>query len=55
MMVQDMLYLLGLNLNYPILSKEDYKLLEEYDLARKNKDYQTSDKLRTILLNKKII
>ena len=55
MMVQDMLYLLGLNLNYPVLSKDDYKLLEEYDLARKNKDYQTSDKLRTILLNKKII
>ena len=55
MMVKDMLYLLGLNLNYPLLSKDDYKLLEEYDLARKNKDYQTSDKLRSILLNKKII
>ena len=55
MMVKDMLYLLGLDINYPVLSKEDLSLLEQYELARKNKDYQTSDKLRAILLNKKII
>ncbi len=55
MMIKDMLYLLGLAINYPILSEEDFKLLEAYENARKNKDYQTSDKLRTILLNKKII
>ncbi|MCQ2796614.1 MAG: cysteine--tRNA ligase [Bacilli bacterium] len=55
MMVKDMLYLLGLNLTYPVLTNEDLKLLENYEIARQNKDYQTSDKLRTILLNKKII
>ncbi|MCQ2787131.1 MAG: hypothetical protein MJ199_01885, partial [Bacilli bacterium] len=55
MMVKDMLYLLGLNLAYPVLTSEDYKLLEDYEIARNNKDYQTSDKLRAILLNKKII
>lgn len=54
-MVKDMLNLLGLNINYPILSKEDLKMLEDYELARKNKDFATSDKLRSILLNKKII
>ena len=55
MMIKDMLYLLGLDIKYPKLSKEDLKLLSDYELARKNKDYETSDKLRNILLNKKLI
>lgn len=53
--LQDMFYLLGLALTYPVLTKDDYQLLIDYDTARKNKDFKKSDELRAILLNKKII
>ncbi|MCQ2792633.1 MAG: cysteine--tRNA ligase [Bacilli bacterium] len=55
MMIKDMLAILGLAISYPILTMDDLKLLKDYELARKNKEYQTSDKLRNILLNKKLI
>ena len=53
--ISDALYLLGLNIPYVKLSDEDKKLLKEYDLARKNKDFETSDKLRQILISKGIL
>ena len=53
--ISDALYLLGLNIPYVKLSDEDKNLLKEYDLARKNKDFETSDKLRQILISKGIL
>lgn len=53
--LNDMFYLLGLKIDCPILSEEDKKLLDEYDLARKEKNYQKSDELRSLLTKKQLI
>jgi len=46
-----------LGLAYPIapLSEEDKKIYEEYQSARANKDFATSDKLRPILMEKGLL
>lgn len=53
--IKMMFYLLGLKVEYPILSKEDQDLLKQYQLARENKDYQRSDELRAVLLKKHLL
>lgn len=49
-----MLHILGFKITYPILTSEDFALLDEYNLARANKDYEQSDKLREQLIKREI-
>ena len=53
--IKDELYILGINIEYPILSNEDKKLLSEYNLAKANKDFARSDELRRQLIDKRIL
>ena len=53
--LKDALYLLGLDIPYVKLTDEDKALLKEFDLARKNKDFKTSDRLRKTLIEKGIL
>ncbi len=53
--IKDMLYLLGLNIEYPILTNEDKALINDYNLSRINKDYAKSDLLRKKLIEKKLL
>jgi len=53
--ISDMLYLLGLKIEYPILTNEDKNLLKEYQESRINKDYQKSDLLRKQLINRHLL
>ena len=45
---------LGLTLHIPHLNLEDKKLYEEYDIAKKNKDFAKSDEIRQTLLSKNL-
>lgn len=51
----DMLYILGLSLEYKVLSKEDIKLYNEYLDAKNNKNFELSDSLRKVLIQKEIL
>ena len=51
----DMMYCLGLDIKYVKLSDEDRNILREYNLSKANKDFETSDKLRKILIDKGIM
>ncbi len=51
----DELYILGLDIPYPVLTSDDKKLLKDYNLAKEKKDFETSDKLRVILAQKNIL
>ena len=53
--IKDELYILGINIEYPILSSDDKKLLSEYNLAKTNKDFAKSDELRKQLIDKRIL
>ena len=53
--LSDTFYLLGLNIPYIKLSSEDKNLLKEYDLARSNKNFEESDRLRKMLMDKGIL
>ena len=53
--IRDALLILGLDITYVKLTSEDKDLLKEYDVARANKDFETSDKLRQILIKKGIL
>lgn len=50
-----MLDILGLKFDLPKLNNDDIELLKKYNIARDNKDYQTSDSLRSILIEKGLI
>lgn len=50
-----MLDILGLKFDLPKLNNDDIELLKKYNIARDNKDYQTSDALRGILIEKGLI
>lgn len=52
--LQDMLFILGLKIEYPLLNDEDKQIYNEYQQARINKDYTKSDELRNILIERKI-
>jgi len=53
--LKDELYILGLDIPYPVLTSDDKKLLKDYNLAKEKKDFETSDKLRVILAQKNIL
>jgi len=50
----DMFYVLGLDISYVKLSDEDKKLLQEYNEAKANKNFELSDVLREKLAEKHI-
>ena len=50
-----MLYILGLNLDYILLSEDDKKLYNEYNEAKASKDFEKSDNLRKLLIEKNIL
>ena len=51
----DMFYVLGLNISYVVLNDEDKALYNEYITSKANKDFATSDLIRTKLIEKKIL
>ena len=53
--LKDEFYILGINIEYPILSSEDKDLLSEYNLAKSSKDFAKSDELRKKLIDKRIL
>jgi len=53
--IKDMCEILGLDLNEIILSNEDLDLYKKYNEAKINKDFATSDSIRSILIEKKIL
>ena len=53
--LKDMLYILGLNLDYILLSEDDKKLYNEYNEAKASKDFEKSDNLRKSLIEKNIL
>ena len=53
--LKDMVDLLGLEFNLVQLTLEDKKLFEEYNNAKKNKDFAKSDELRKIMMERKIL
>ncbi len=50
--LRDMLDILGLKLNLPLLSEEDIDLFKKYDEAKANKDFARSDEIRNELISK---
>lgn len=50
--LKDMLDILGLKLDLPLLSKEDIDLFKKYDEAKANKDFVRSDEIRNELISK---
>ena len=53
--MQDMLSILGLEFDIPHLSNDDIELYNKYLNAKENKDFETSDKLRKELIERKIL
>lgn len=53
--MQDMLSILGLEFDIPHLSNDDIELYNKYLNAKANKDFETSDKLRKELIERKIL
>lgn len=53
--LKDMFMILGLDINFVTLTKEDIDLYKQYQEARSVKDFAKSDELRKILVDKKII
>ena len=51
----DMISLLGLEFNLVKLSEEDKSIYNEYNKAKENKDYEKSDELRKVLIERKIL
>ena len=49
-----MIDLLGLKFDLVKLTSEDITLYEEYNLSKANKDFEKSDQLRRILIERKI-
>lgn len=53
--LNDMLYILGLDIKYTELSEDDKKLYKEYLEAKANKDFAKSDEIRNTLIERKIL
>ena len=53
--IRDEVSILGLNIAYPTLNNDDKKLLIEYNLAKANKDFATSDSIRSKLIERNIL
>jgi cysteinyl-tRNA synthetase len=53
--IQAMLTILGLFISYPILTKEDHQLYQNYLSAKQAQDFSKSDSIRTVLKKRQII
>ncbi len=53
--LKDMFSILGLQIDYPILTHEDKSLYNQYIEAKNKKDFMKSDELRLMLIEKKIL
>lgn len=53
--LKDMFSILGLQIDYPILTHEDKSLYNQYIEAKNKKDFIKSDELRLMLIEKKIL
>lgn len=53
--LKDMIEVLGLEYNLPILTEEDKDLFSQYNQAKANKDFAKSDELRKVLIERKIL
>ena len=51
----DMFFVLGLDIKYVKLSDEDKKLYQNYIISKENKDFDSSDKYRNLLIEKGIM
>ena len=51
----DMFYILGLDIKYVKLSDEDKKLYQNYIISKENKDFDSSDKYRNMLIGRGIM
>ena len=51
----DMFYILGLDIKYVKLSDEDKKLYQKYIISKENKDFESSDQYRKLLIEKGIM
>ena len=51
----DMFYVLGLDIKYVKLSDEDKKLYQNYIISKENKDFESSDQYRNLLIEKGIM
>lgn len=51
----DMFSILGLDIHYVTMSTEDKQIYSAYLLSKQNKDFALSDKLRTVLIERKIM
>jgi cysteinyl-tRNA synthetase len=53
--IQAMLTILGLFISFPILTKEDHQLYQDYLSAKQTQDFSKSDSIRTVLKKRQII
>ncbi len=53
--LSDMFNILGLDIHYVTMSTEDKQIYSAYLLSKQNKDFALSDKLRTVLIERKIM
>lgn len=53
--LNQIIYILGLSVNYTILNKEDLEIYKEYEIRKANKNFTRSDELRAILISKNIL
>lgn len=53
--LKDMFSILGLQIDYPFLTKDDKSLYNQYIEAKNQKDFIKSDELRLMLIKKKIL
>ena len=51
----DMLFVLGLDIKYTVLTDDDKKLYQQYMEAKANKDFAKSDEIRQTLIERKIL
>jgi cysteinyl-tRNA synthetase len=53
--IQDMLWILGLKVEYPLLNEDDKKIYADYLKYKAEKNFTESDRLRQILMAKHIL
>lgn len=53
--IEELFDILGLKFNLPKITKEDIALMDEYNAARADKDYQKSDELRPKLIERGLL
>ena len=51
----DMFYVLGLDIRYVKMTEEDKKLYQNYTISKENKDFESSDKYRNLLIERGIM